>query len=864
MSKITKFSIAYVLAFFIFGLAFKPYPISAQDEITFDNGLRLIIEEDHRNPIVVFSTMIETGSSTEGAYLGSGISHLIEHMLFKGTEKYPVGSIESILHKYGGEMHAFTTHDYTGFRITILKEHSRIALDILKEMLTSPAFDEEELKKEKDVIEREMDMSKDDPGRRISKLAFSKSYLMHPYSIPVIGYKENLRRLKREDLLNFFKSKYAPEKTIIAIVGDIDRDAMFKDIDSLFQDIPRGGNTLTVLPQEPERLSETYYEEAMDINGAYLNLSFFSTELLNKDLYAMDLLSFILGQGQGSRLNEALRLKKQLVSSISCYNYTPRYKGLFIISAVMKEEDVEAVIDEIIGQLDSIKQHGITDKELLKAKNNFLAGYVYQKETIESRADDLALGALLAGTPQFFKSYIENVKSVTKDDIKMAAKKYLTKDNMTCVVLSKSGRALRKVSEPVMQSERGEVKKLALKNNLSVIISENQSLPIASISLLFKSGLRLESKETNGTSNLVSLMLLDGSRSMTRKEISEFYESKGMAVATYSENNSLGISVKCLKEHIEDGLRLISDICTDLVFPENELQRERLELIKAIDMQDNAIFSHGHRLLKNLLFKIHPYGFQKIGTYESINNIQRKELFSFYDNIFTTENMVLGISGEFNANEVQGLIEKYFSRLPSKKPGLVYPEKEPPLEDIRELSIKTDKAQSLVMLGFHGIDVFSKDRYTVEVMIDALSSASGILFKKIREESGLSYAQGAFHILGLDPGYIVIYTFTSAGSINNVREILSDEITSFIEMGVTEEELEKSKNHLKAMRQIEMQTNSDFIFTVCVDELYGLGYDNYKDYYKNIDNVTIEDIKRVAKNLLTLDRCAIVAMEGKE
>ena len=146
--------------------------------------------------------------------------------------------------------------------------------------------------------------------------------------------------------------------------------------------------------------------------------------------------------------------------------------------------------------------------------------------------------------------------------------------------------------------------------------------------------------------------------------------------------------------------------------------------------------------------------------------------------------------------------------------------------------------------------------------MDIFSSESGILFEKIRGESGLSYAQGAFQVLGIDPGYIAIYVFTSKENLDKVEEIIFKEIRSFIKKDVTDEELLRSRNHLKAMRQISMQTNLSFIFTITMDELYGLGYNNHEDYYKNIDAVTKEDIKRVAKDLLTLKNCAMVVLEG--
>lgn len=847
------------LAFFIFSAS----RVCAQDTKTLENGLRVIIKEDHRNPIVVFSVFIDVGSAWEGDYLGSGISHLTEHMLFKGTAKYPTGTIENILHKYGGKIDGFTSYDYTGYRITILKEHKDIALDILKEMLTRPAFDKQELKKEMAVIEREMDLGKDDPGRRVSRLTFSNAYIAHPYKIPVIGYKENFKRLGRDDLIDFFNANYAPENIVIAVVGDIEKEDALKEIEHLFGGTPRGKNKSIVLPEEPQQIAQNLSEEALDIDGAYLNIAFHSTSLLDRDLHAMDLLSFILGDGEGSMLNEELRIKQPLVLAITAYNYTPKDPGLFVISSVLKEESIKNAMDEILKVIDDVKENGVSDEDLLKAKNNFLAGYIYQKETIGSQADDFATAELLTGNPEFFEFYVERIKSITREEIQRSAKRYLTKDNMTIAIVSGSGNALAPGSEDSLQKEERRIKKITLENKLPVLISEDHTLPIVAISLLFKAGVRIETEENNGISGLTSTMFIDGTMSMPREEIVKFYESRGMAVSAYSGNNSVGILVKCLKEHVEDALSLASELCMSPSFPENELKREKAELISAIEMQDNQIFNHGHRLLKKLLFKTHPYGFQAIGTIDSVARLERQDLADLHKGIASADNMVLGVSGDCNANEIEDLVKKYFSAIPSGTNNILSPEKEALIKRKRTQIIETDKEQSLVLIGFHGVDIYNKDRYALEIMVNMFSGQSGIFFKSIRGKQGLSYSTGAFHAPGIDPGYIVLYTLTSKQNIDKVKEIMLKETAMFVKKGAAEEDIQKSKNYLKAMRQIEMQTNASFIFGVSLDELYGLGYDNYKNYNKIIDSVTKEDIKRAAKRFLTLDRCAILILEGK-
>jgi zinc protease len=860
---IKKIILISLLAFFVLG-AFVHAPLNAQDNITLDNGLKAIVREDHRNPIVVFSVFTDSGSASEGEYAGTGISHLIEHMLFKGTKKYPVGSIEDILNKYGGNIEGFTSYDYTGYSVTILKDHLDKAMEILKDMITNPLFDRNELKKEMAVIEREMDMNKDDPARRIFRMMFETAFLDHPYRLPAIGYKESFERLKREDVAKFFKAAYAPEKITIAVVGDVDSQDTLDKIKAVFGDMPRGAGAFTARPKERRQITKRLIEEKADVEGAYMNIGFHSTDLLDKDLYAMDLLAFILGQGESSLLNENLRMKNQTVLSVSAYNYTPRDPGLFVISSVLKEENVNKAIEETLGLIEGLKQNNVNENDILKAKNNLIADYIYQKETIGSQANDIAQSQILTGSPDFFKQYVENIKAVKAEDIKQAVLKYLNVQNMSVIVLSKSGNALKTADAPDSAGKNtADIKKILLSNNISVILSENHNLPIIAAVVLFKGGVRAENKDNNGISMLASQMFLDGTSSMPRADMAGFYESNAINLSTFSGNNSLGITMTCLKEHAEDALNLISDICLNPSFPDDELNREKNEISQAIDMQDNDVVNHGHRLLKKLLFKTHPYGFQTIGTHESVNKITRDTVRDFYKNIVSADNIVIGVSGDFKSGEMSGLIEKYFSRISREgglKPLLA---KEPVIEKIAENKAGTNKDQSLVLIGFRGIDVYDKDRYAVSIMSDMLSNSSGVLFSRIRGEKGLTYAVGAFNVLGVDPGYLAVYALTSKENVKKVKQGLFKELDLFAKSGIKKDDIEKTKNYLKAMRKVEMQTNSGFIFNSAIDELYGIGYDDYKNFDKNIDSVTIEDVKAAAGRILTLDKCAVVILRGK-
>lgn len=252
-----------------------------------------------------------------------------------------------------------------------------------------------------------------------------------------------------------------------------------------------------------------------------------------------------------------------------------------------------------------------------------------------------------------------------------------------------------------------------------------------------KAGVRVENKNTNGISMIASRMLMDGTNQISRQALAKFYESRAIALDTYSGNNSMGVTMTCLKEYIEDALMLEADIVLNPSFPEQEFKREISETLETIKMQDNYIVTQGHRLLKEMLFKIHPYRFQAIGSKESVNNITLGAVKDLYKNILSAENIVIGVSGDFKTGEMIELLEKYFSKIILNKVSLPEPQKEPAIVKIIENTVKVDKDQSLILIGFRGIDMYDKNRYAVEILNNILSSPSGVLFKSIREEKAL-------------------------------------------------------------------------------------------------------------------------------
>jgi len=829
------------------------------DKYILDNGLTVLLKPVTSSPLVCIEARINTGSATEGRFLGSGISHFIEHMLFKGTPTRAVGKIAQEIKSYGGSIDANTSYDTTAYSITVPKENLVPALRVLADCLMHPAFDKEELGKERQVIIKEIMLNEDRPLSRLWNKLFFNTYLAHPYRYPVIGYESLLKNLTRDDLINYHKMEYEPNNMTLAIVGGLDKDQTLQEVKKTFGQFQMGNPIIHNSITEPQQISTRQISEELDINLSYIGLGFHTVSINSSDLFSLDVLANILGQGESSHLNQELKENLNLVYSIEALNYTPRSSGLFIIQCTTKETDKDKIINSIFEEIEKIKNVGINDDKLNKAKESVIADYLYSQETVESQATDLTQNQILTGDPNFSLKYVEEINRVSAQDIIRVALEYLIKDNLTTVILLPKEE--RKVENKTQQDASEQtIIKYTLDNGLKVLLYKNKNLAIVSIKAVFLGGLRAETQQNNGISDIFSDMFIKGTKTKTAKEIQEIIESKGGSISTFSANNSFGLSLELLSQDLDLGLNLLSDILLKSTLPEKELEKEKSLSLGALRAQKDDIFTIGQLLAKKSLYSIHPYGLNPLGSEDSIKKITQKQLIEFHQKYVNPSNMVLCVFGDFSdIEQIKYKINALFANIESPKASPINTPTEPPIKEIKENTQKISKEQSLVMLAWPTVDLFKPDRYTLGLIASLLSDQDGRLFKKIRDNLGLAYTLGAINQTGLDNGYFLIYVASAIGNAKEIREIILSEIRDIKTNPIDSEELNRTKTGLIGENLMSQQRNSDLALRTGLDELYGLGFDNYKQFKTKIESISQEDVRNVAAKYF-LDNAYVVCI----
>ncbi|MFH0731839.1 MAG: pitrilysin family protein [Candidatus Omnitrophota bacterium] len=828
-----------------------------------DDGLKVILKKDSRTPTIALTLLVGTGSATEGEYSGTGITHFIEHMIFKGTADYSALAIENQFKALGAETNAFTGYDYTCFKLEAPAASLGQLLHLLSIIVSSPLFPEEEFQREKQVILREIDMGDDDPDKVLYKLLSQTMYAQHPYKNPVIGFSELFQQLQIDDLRNYYKKFYVPNNMVISVVGDIDTPVVLQTIKDTFGALKRSKFSCPVVAQEPHQLSSRRLYNNFDVSRPMLLIGFHSVPINSDELYSLDALANILGSGKTSRLYKALYDDKALVHSIVCYNYTPRDPGFFVISAILQSNSINKTVDAIKEEIEKIKQSLPKPGELDKTKAQVLSSYLNGLETQLGKADALATSFALTGDLDFAGKYVKGIECVTVDDISKVANKYLTEENMTIAALLPENYIDQDQPSQPIEAEKFSTVKETLNNGLVVLITENHAIPMCSAVVSIKGGLRAENEANNGILNLASSLLLKGTARYNKQQIAEQLESEGADLTPYSGNNSFGLSMTFMSEDLEKMLTLLSAVLLQLSFPDNELELLRKDAIAELDLLNDDIFQYTNIRLRKLLFQNHPYAYISSGNKDALANIKKDGIVEFYKKLCVAKNAVLSICGDIDPKAALDIIKGKFNDMPQGEAFQpdVFSADSPklPLKQIENV----DKKQAVVMIGFEGASMYNNDRHPLQVLSSIFSGSSGRLYSQIRQKEGLAYTLGTFGMVGLDKGMFVFYAATTPENADKVSKSIVSQIEQIKSEKLEDEEISAAKKILITKQQLSLQTNSSLAMQLGLDELYGLGYDYYKQYTERINSVTEKDVKAACKKYFNLSKSVTVITKPK-
>ncbi len=830
---------------------------------TLDNGLTIIVREDHSAPVVSAQAWCMAGSIHEGQWLGAGLSHVLEHMLFKGTATRPGSRIDQEVQEAGGYMNAYTSFDRTVFHIDVPNTGTKVAVDILCDIMQNAALPPDELAKEQQVILREMDMNVDDPGRRASRRLFETAYTRSPYRLTVIGYPDIFHELKPEDIRAYYREKYAPNNVFYVVAGDVKDGEVVDQIRQAYAKAKARPLPAVALPEEPRQTAAREVIEEAPIELGYFYIAWHIPELRHPDVPVLDVLAALLGNGRSSRLYQEVRENKGLVHSVDAWTYSPGNPGLFGLSATVDADKFVVAREAMLAEVEKMRATSVPEHELSKAVKQFISATLSARKTMQGQAQNLGGSWLAANDLNFSERYLRAVKRVTPTDVQRAAREYLTPENSTLYALLPTGATPKPPIESETSQDHG-VQKFELANGLRLLVKEDHRLPFVEFRAVFQGGVLAETPDNNGVTQLTGKLLLKGTARRSAEDIAREIESVGGSIDSYGGNNSFGVNAEVLSGDFATGLDILADVLLNPTFPAPALERERKVQLAGIRAQKDHLLQSAALAMRRALFGERGYGLDALGTEASLQKLQVADAIAFHDKFTRPNNCVLAIYGDINTDQLRAAVEEAFgawksAASPTLDLGLGT------LDSRKRVTETRDKKQAVLVIGYRGMTLRDADRYALDLVQEACSDLGSRLFLRVREKLGLAYYVGAQNVLGLAPGYFAFYAGTEPEKAALVEAELLSEAELLRNEGLTAEELKRATAKVIGQRKIARQDLGSFAMTTALNELYGLGY-AYTDKEDALyEAVTLEQVKAVAQKYLRPEGAVVaVVRPGSE
>ncbi|MBI2919906.1 MAG: insulinase family protein [Planctomycetes bacterium] len=830
-----------------------------------ENGAVILVKEDHNMPVVTLQAWFRVGSVTEGENLGQGLSHFVEHMIFKGTEKQKPGDYARAVRAAGGALNAYTHFERTVFHCTIRSEFFDPVLESFSDVIQHSKMDPEEAKKEQQVIVNELKMYLDDPNRLIQYAFNETAWRSHPCRHPIGGYLDQFLKLQPEEVGRYFRRFYVPNNMIFIVVGDVDgADAMDKAKKAL-AGFERKALPPVVLPEEPEqkgtrREVRTYPVKGAS-SGARLKMGWHGVDCGDAAAPALDMLALVMGYGESSRLTRRLKNEKRLVQSIYAGSDTPSYRGGFAIVATLDAANLEAVEKEVLAIVEEFKAAPVGAEELgrvLAAVNSYNRT---RRQGVDNQADVLGQNEMYYGNAEYDEIYLARLNAVTPEELQLAARKYLVEGHLTvAAVVPSSGGGGSEVPAGAAKSEfKPQVEEFTLSNGMRVVFRQNPAVPAFGLTISFLAGSRLEPADKPGLANLASEMLLRGTKSRTSAQIADAISRTGGSFRVQGGRNTLLVNVEMLKEHLPFALELSADVLMNPAFDAGELDNVKRLVKFQIDRMTRDAGGATSIRFHRMIYGDHPYAHMPVGTTESVEKIGPEDLRAFVARFAAPDNCVVGVVGDLTAAELKAALERAFAGF--KPAGVKLPE----VPEVAKLEkgAKDDvtdptKQMGVAMIGFQTIAMDHEDRWALQVVEAVMGGMGGRLWDEVREKRNLAYSVWASNVAMYEPGYFQFGVMAQGENLDEAVKTILAEVARISEGAVSDDELVDARNQAIGDNLLGLQKNSEQAQALALDTIYGMGPTHVFEIPKLIDKVTIEDLKRVAKKYFDPARAILV------
>jgi zinc protease len=816
------------------------------ERLVLSNGLTCVHRPDFSSEVVSVQVWVKTGSIHEDRLIGSGLSHFLEHMLFKGTERRDGKSISREVHAMGGGINAYTTFDRTVYYIDAPSTAFEQVVDVLSDLVLHSTLPEAEVLRERDVILREIDMGLDDPDCQLSQALFRTAFQRHPYREPVIGHRELFEQVSREELYAYYKSRYVPNNMVVSVAGAVHPDTVKQVVEASFGAIPRGRLAPVQVEQEPVQLAA----RREDIVGSYNvfrgGMGFKVPHMSHPDSPRLDALAHALGGSESSLLWQRLRNEANLVSYIDCRSWSPGAAGLFWISYVCDPDKASEVEVAILQLLESVKLEGLDASVVDKARRQALSSEINGRKTMSGQASRLGVGEVVVGDLLYGRRYLKRLQAIQPGDLQVVAERYLVEEGKSSVTLgpelkSLSDRALQEVLSPeAFQS-------VEYVNGGRLLYQLDRKLPKVHLRCVLRGGPMYEAANQRGISQLLVELLTLDTQSRTAADISHLVDGIGGSFSATGGNNTISLALEVLPGDLPIALDLLDEALTQPIFAKATFETERDSQVSDLMESDDEILDFGFRKLRERFFETHPFAVSADGRVEDLEALEVKDVQAQYAKLVRAPNVVLSVCGNFDLAVLETRAKHLFENLLASEAleTIDAVAEGAPSAAVDAVEVM-DREQAVVLQGYPDVGLLDDEYVVGEVLNELFSGMSSQLFERVREDKGMAYYVGSSRVIGLDRSLFVFYAGTHPDRAVEVNAEIDAEVARVKAGEVTEAELERCRVRLKAARPMGKQTIGARAMHAAIQSSYGLPLDDDAEHAAKLDAVDVPTLAAFA------------------
>jgi zinc protease len=856
-------------------------------ETRLPNGLRILTKEVRSAPVVSFGIWYQVGSRNEHNGI-TGISHLLEHMMFKGTQKYGPGEIARTLFLNGASFNANTFYDWTSYFETLAADRLELAIELEADRMSNSRIDKADLDSEMTVVRSELEGGENDPETLLRQAVTASAILAHPYHWPVIGWRSDVEQMPREALLDYYRAHYGPNNATVVIVGDFETQRAVDLVTRYFGPIPPIPPPPPVYTVEPEQRGE----RRVTVNQAgalpIVTLAYKAPAASHPDFYALDVLGTVLGEGRTGRLYQAL-VDTELASSVDAGAPSLRDPFLFYVTATARPGvSAPRLESAMLDEIERVKAAPITAEELARATRRIESSFAYQTESVTAQARELGYWAMVDDW-RYLTTYMDRIRALTPEAVQAVANRYFIADKRTvghfvpslaepapsppvreaAARVEKSGRDARVIPIPPPSKPAAadrHITRFTLANGITVVVQENPASSTLALRASLPAGHALDPQGKSGLASLTAAMLTRGTEARTALDFAIQLEDVGASLSASAEPLATMISGRSESRDFGRLMDLLAEMLRRPAFSAAELGRLKGEalaqLAQARDDPDSAAERAFGRVIYPVGHALRPPTFEE--AEDAIRRITRDDLVAFHEQQYGPDGLILVVAGDVTADQVRQAVEARlgaWARNPRSEspPPLDVPLQPTPLRILLPIP---DKSQTAILWGHAGgLRRSDPDFYAAQIMNLVLGGGGALnsrLGTVIRDEMGLAYTVESFFDAGWYPGPFAVSLGTNPANAKQAIAVMLREVRRLRDQGITRRERDEAVAYLTGRFPLRLETNSGMADVLWAMEFYRLGadyLDRYGDYYRA---VTVEQANDAALKHLHPDRGTLV------